>query len=188
MTTTGPPTYTGAPSTSSAVSITPPSIDPALALLLVGTVGAALLVPIAVAFCYVCSRMQPRSFFLGCLSVVALGLAQGAINVFVQVRSFLALAECRPLLNRRFFGTDAIASGRILPVNEQLTCVSRPRYSYRRPDRPPDQYQLDLHVACAVLGAPHGGAPSAFPAEARTLRFARFMHKRCAPKKPGFAP
>ncbi|KAI0365878.1 hypothetical protein BV20DRAFT_709389 [Pilatotrama ljubarskyi] len=59
---------------------------PALGLLLVGTAGAVLLIPLAILF-YSHAGKQTRLFSLLSLFVIALGLVEGAADIYVQVQA-----------------------------------------------------------------------------------------------------
>ena len=68
--------------TSSSTSAVNYTVDPALNLLLIGTVWSSFLVPIAIAlFFFSDSRMRRQPIFILNTCAIALGLAVGAINI-----------------------------------------------------------------------------------------------------------
>ena len=89
----GPPSSAPPPPAVAAYAPPPPglnyvaAIEPSVSLLLVGTIGASMLVPVAaVLFSFSTRSIRRRPVFILNVVGIALGLMSGVVNGFIQVR------------------------------------------------------------------------------------------------------
>ncbi|KAI0640888.1 hypothetical protein C8Q79DRAFT_1014733 [Trametes meyenii] len=93
------------------VTVSQSTIGPTLILLLVGTVGAAFLIPLIFILLLYSHRTRSLALFYVCLFTIVLGLVEGAINIDIQTQAaqglsftsgpnlaFFALALCIPVI------------------------------------------------------------------------------------------